>query len=152
MVLCYTERRAWHSLAFSRLAFGSEADIELTSLEIICFRRLFNHFDEDNDGHFTSSELKVLLVTLGIERHNGQVPDEEEVAHWMQEFDIIHKDGHIDKPEFLAGLKKWIRSSKVPNGSSSNSAVSSSNQQEFSKKLDSEAQVRIQKQNHRLLW
>lgn len=59
----------------------------------------------------TEQELKSLIVGLGIERHNGQLPGEEEVAHWMREFDTSH-DKMISKEEFLQGIENWINSTR----------------------------------------
>lgn len=62
---------------------------------------------------------------LGIQRYNGEVPDAEEVQHWMREFDTHKKDDLISKDEFLAGMMRWIKSSKTSfkkSGSSSRSS------------------------------
>jgi Ca2+/Na+ antiporter len=75
------------------------------------WRKLFNHFDEEQDSHLTKPELKGLLVGLDVKRHNGEVPDDREVQHWMTEFDISN-DGKISFEEFLKGITHWMKSSK----------------------------------------
>ncbi|XP_024370568.1 sodium/calcium exchanger NCL1 [Physcomitrium patens] len=74
--------------------------------------KLFGHFDPDNDKHLTKTELKGLILGLGIERHNGQVPDEDELQHWMSEFDVS-RDNRISVDEFLQGIKRWMKSSST---------------------------------------
>ncbi|KAG0628532.1 hypothetical protein M758_1G033800 [Ceratodon purpureus] len=69
--------------------------------------RLFDHFDPDHDQLLTEVELKGLILGLGIERHNGQVPEEDELKHWMKEFDVSG-DGQISQEEFLQGIKRWM--------------------------------------------
>ena len=73
--------------------------------------RLFDHFDSDHDKLLTETELKGLILGLGIERHNGQVPDEDELKHWMKEFDVSG-DGQISIEEFLAGIDRWAEASR----------------------------------------
>jgi len=90
---------------------------------------LFDHFDEadeagNKDEHLTQTELKALIMGLGIQRYNGEVPDAQEVQHWMQEFDTHKKDDLISKDEFLSGMLRWSKSSKTSfkkSGSSSRS-------------------------------
>ena len=110
----------------------------LTFVEL--FVRLFDHFDEADeagkkDEHLTQTELKALIMGLGIQRYNGEVPDAREVQHWMQEFDTHKKDELISKQEFLAGMMRWIKSSKT---SFKKSASSSQSPHQI---WDTEAQV-----------
>lgn len=104
------------------------------------FVRLFDHFDEadeagNRDEHLTQTELKALIMGLGIQRYNGEVPDTQEVQHWMQEFDTHKKDDLISKDEFLSGMLRWIKSSKT---SFKKSGSSSRNPHQI---WDAEAQV-----------
>lgn len=46
---------------------------------------------------------------LGVERHNGKVPDEDEVKQWMMDFDLSN-DGKVSTKEFLDGIKSWMKS------------------------------------------
>jgi hypothetical protein len=87
--------------------------------------------------------LKGLLLGLGIERHNGQVPDEEELQHWMKEFDISG-DGQISVDEFLEGTKRWMKISldsykKKKSASSSSNSLSPSEHHGW----ELEAQMRV---------
>ncbi|KAG0617702.1 hypothetical protein M758_4G009100 [Ceratodon purpureus] len=99
----FSKKQGWGSLFKS----NGEPDEEV-------LMKLFNHFDEEKDGrkdgHLSQHELKGLLVGLGVERHNGAVPDEDEVKHWMTEFDISN-DGKISSDEFLKGIMHWMKSS-----------------------------------------
>jgi Ca2+/Na+ antiporter len=72
-------------------------------------KKLFGHFD-DGDGLLTRAELKSLMVGLGLNRHNGQVPDEEDLEHWMSEFDVDN-DGKITEAEFLRAIRRWMKNS-----------------------------------------
>lgn len=67
---------------------------------------IFRQFDENNDGELSRSELKGLIVGLGI-RHQGTVPSDEEVATWMRDFDT-NSDGVLGLEEFIVGLGQWI--------------------------------------------
>jgi hypothetical protein len=103
------------------------------------FDRLFDHFDQEEpkDGHLTKPELKALILGLDVKRHNGEIPDEDEVKQWMEEFDTSH-DGMISKEEFLTGIMKWMKRSpsrklKDPSAHSGKS---------HSRLWDREAQVR----------
>jgi hypothetical protein len=104
--------------------------------------RLFDYFDRDHDKFLTEAELKGLILGLGIERHNGQVPDEDELKHWMKDFDVSG-DGQISAEEFLEGIKRWMRISlgsfnrRKPASSSANSSPSEHHGWDF------EAQVRV---------
>lgn len=88
----------------------------------------------------TEQELKNLIVGLGIERHNGQVPGEEEVAHWMREFDTSN-DKMISKDEFLDGIQQWINSTRSFKKKSPRSNLGTSAQPLI---WDTEAQVSLE--------
>lgn len=107
----------------------------------ICFTRLFRHFDPDNDEHLTMTELRGLILGLGIERDNGQVPDEEELQHWMLEFDVS-RDNQISVDEFLQGIKRWMKSATVSFPETNTVEVNRSSNSEHHG-WDFEAQVRI---------
>ena len=105
--------------------------------------RLFDYFDRDHDKFLTEAELKGLILGLGIERHNGQVPDEEELKHWMKEFDISG-DGQISVDEYLEGTKRWMKISlgsykKKKSASSSSNSLSPSEHHSW----ELEAQMRV---------
>lgn len=108
----------------------------------LCFGRLFDHFDPDHDKVLTETELRGLILGLGIERHNGQVPDEDELKHWMKEFDVSG-DGQISVDEFLEGIKRWMNISmgsfKKRNSASSSLNSASSDHHDW----DFEAQVKV---------
>eukprot|EP00270_Netrium_digitus_P012395 TRINITY_DN401_c0_g1_i6.p1 TRINITY_DN401_c0_g1~~TRINITY_DN401_c0_g1_i6.p1 ORF type:complete len:648 (+),score=189.53 TRINITY_DN401_c0_g1_i6:189-2132(+) len=69
--------------------------------------KIFDHFDQNSDMLLDASELKALILGLGI-RHQGSVPEEEEVKTWMRDFDK-NADGSIHKSEFAEGMARWIR-------------------------------------------
>ncbi|CAI7824306.1 unnamed protein product [Closterium sp. NIES-53] len=57
--------------------------------------RVFRHFDEDGNGTLSRSELKGLVLGLGIRSQApGDVPADDEVAAWMRDFDS-NSDGEI---------------------------------------------------------
>lgn len=105
--------------------------------------RLFGHFDKDDNGHLTAVELKGLLLGLEIKRHDGAIPDDEEVQRWMEEFDVS-MDGQISVQEFLQGIKKWM---KISQGSfkkrSDHSSETSSPSEHQHHGWDFEAQVTV---------
>ena len=111
----------------------------------VLFGRLFEHFDPDHDRELTETELRGLILGLGIERHNGQVPDEEELTHWMKEFDVSG-DGQISYDEFLEGIKRWM---KISIGSFKRKSASPSDNSSPSEHnvWDFEAQVRVRIQS-----
>jgi hypothetical protein len=88
----------------------------------------------------TEQELKNLIVGLGIERHNGQLPGEEEVAHWMREFDTSN-DKMISKEEFLHGIEQWINFTRSFKKKSPRSSLGTSAQPLI---WDAEAQVSLE--------
>lgn len=103
------------------------------------FDRLFDHFDQEDpkDGHLTRPELKALILGLDVKRHNGEIPDEDEVKQWMAEFDSSH-DGRVSMNEFLRGIKKWMKSST----SRSRRKAAADMEESHSGRWDTEAQVR----------
>lgn len=107
------------------------------------FDRLFGHFDPDNDKQLTRTELRGLILGLGIERHNGQVPDEDELQHWMSEFDVS-RDDLISHDEFLEGIKRWMKSASTVNRKNGDVALPTQSSDHHG--WDFEAQVRNQSQ------
>lgn len=88
------------------------------------------------------TELRGLILGLGIERDNGQVPDEEELQHWMLEFDVS-RDNRISVDEFLEGIKRWIKSSKSISLPKTNTVKVDRSSPSEHHGWDFEAQVRI---------
>lgn len=80
-----------------------------------------------------------MILGLGIERHNGQVPDEDELQHWMSEFDVS-RDNRISVDEFLQGIKRWMKSSSTAT-KKKNGAVAIDSQSSDHHGWDFEAQV-----------
>jgi len=67
--------------------------------------RMFDSFDSDKSGSLSRSELKALILGLGVRQ--GAVPQEEELSAWLKEFDV-NADEEITKPEFVAGMSNWM--------------------------------------------
>ncbi|CAI7894689.1 unnamed protein product [Closterium sp. NIES-54] len=69
--------------------------------------RVFRHFDEDGNGTLSRSELKGLVLGLGIRSQApGDVPADDEVAAWMRDFDSNSDGeiGHVIMPSLLSPL------------------------------------------------
>ena len=115
----------------------SQDSTEQLNCTLDVFDRLFAHFDEENDGYLTRKELKGLIIGLGVERHNGEVPGEEEVGHWMAEFDVDNRDSKISWEEFAKGITRWMKSSNSRKKKSSEIEVSHSG------RWDTEAQASV---------
>ncbi|CAI5468524.1 unnamed protein product [Closterium sp. Yama58-4] len=76
--------------------------------------RVFRHFDEDGNGTLSRSELKGLVLGLGIRSQApGDVPADDEVAAWMRDFDS-NSDGEIGYEEFMSGMQRWITHHSSP--------------------------------------
>ncbi|GJP45439.1 hypothetical protein CLOM_g4828 [Closterium sp. NIES-68] len=101
--------RALHSLHDLALknTWGGLLNTDGTpNLETI--QRVFRHFDEDGNGTLSRSELKGLVLGLGIRNQGpGDVPADQEVAAWMRDFDS-NSDGEIGHEEFVSGMQRWI--------------------------------------------
>ena len=67
---------------------------QLTEDQIAEFREAFALFDKDGDGTISSSELEVILKSL------GQSPTEEELQDMINEVDV-DGNGTVDFHEFL---------------------------------------------------
>jgi len=74
---------------------GQEQDVHFSPEELLgCFKI----FDEDGDGHISTSELRHVLTNIG-----GMRMSEQEVAEIVRRFDT-DGDGEVDYEEFAAGL------------------------------------------------
>eukprot|EP00850_Spirogloea_muscicola_P002842 SM000011S19020 [mRNA] locus=s11:414121:418397:+ [translate_table: standard] len=69
-------------------------------------RKLFAHFDENQDGVLSYQELRGLIMGLGI-KSKGEIPDEQEVTTWLTDFDR-DSDNMLSEDEFVCGLKRWM--------------------------------------------
>jgi len=85
---------------FGKLFKHGEADEEV-------LQQLFNHFDDEKDGHLTDSELSGLICGIGIQRE-GKLPNKGELKRWMAEYDKS-ADGKVSWDEFRDGFKKWVK-------------------------------------------
>ncbi|KAJ7298459.1 hypothetical protein O6H91_Y577200 [Diphasiastrum complanatum] len=72
--------------------------------------KLFGYFDKNDDDSLSKEELRGLIVGLGIS-HKQYLPEEQEVQHWLRDFDV-DINGCISQKEFCEGLEKWIKSFK----------------------------------------
>lgn len=70
---------------------------QITEEERTAFKKVFDQFDVNKDGHITSSELKTVLKKL------GQNPSDEEVAEFIKVCDK-DKNGTIEFGEFCRYL------------------------------------------------
>ncbi|CAI5537504.1 unnamed protein product [Closterium sp. Naga37s-1] len=68
--------------------------------------KVFRHFDEDGSGSLSRSEIKGLILGLGIQ-NKGDVPPENEIQEWMRDFDS-NSDGEIGVEEFVQGMERWM--------------------------------------------
>ncbi|GAQ88258.1 Calcium-binding EF-hand family protein [Klebsormidium nitens] len=69
--------------------------------------KVFAYFDGNKNGLLERKELEGLMLGLGIE-YEGDVPPEEEVRTWMEDFDV-NQDGKLSKHEFLEGMGRWAK-------------------------------------------
>ncbi|CAI5463408.1 unnamed protein product [Closterium sp. Yama58-4] len=68
--------------------------------------KVFRHFDEDGSGSLSRSEIKGLILGLGIQ-NQGDVPPEAQIHEWMRDFDS-NSDGEIGEEEFVHGMERWM--------------------------------------------
>lgn len=77
----------------------------ITDTERAGFKKVYDEFDLNKDGHITASELKNVLKKL------GQNPSDEEVQEFIKACDT-DKNGTIEFNEFcryLVGLRRKVR-------------------------------------------
>ena len=77
---------------------------QITDVEREAFKKAFDEFDVNKDGHITSSELKTVLKKL------GQNPTDQEIADFIKACDV-DKNGTIEFGEFcryLVDLRRKI--------------------------------------------
>ena len=79
----------------------------MTEAERADFKKAFDEFDVNKDGHITSSELKTVLGKL------GQCPSDEEVKEFIAACDI-DKNGTIEFNEFCGYLVNIRRKVGLP--------------------------------------
>lgn len=82
----------------------SQAAEPITDVEKEAFKKVFDEFDVNKDGHITSKELKTVLKKL------GQCPSDAEVAEFIKACDT-DKNGTIEFNEFcryLVGLRRKV--------------------------------------------
>lgn len=96
--------RDLHNLAKSK-TFGALINPDGSS-NAETLGRMFDSFDSDKSGSLSKSELKALILGLGVRQ--GAVPQEEELSAWLKEFDV-NADEEITKPEFVTGMSNWMR-------------------------------------------
>ena len=70
---------------------------ELTDFERTSFKKVYDDFDVNKDGHITATELRSVLKKL------GQNPSDEEVAEFIKMCDT-DKNGTIEFNEFCRYL------------------------------------------------
>ena len=88
---------------------SSQAAEQITDVEREAFKKAFDEFDVNKDGHITSSELKTVLKKL------GQNPTDQEIADFIKACDV-DKNGTIEFGEFcryLVGLRRKVRATAV---------------------------------------
>jgi len=68
--------------------------------------KTFEMFDRDDNGLLDLKELESFLRGVQFEVQ-GQLPNKEDVALWMEEFDA-NKTGTVSASEFSEGMAKWI--------------------------------------------
>ena len=74
----------------------------ISEAELKDFEEAFNLYDENNDGHITTTELSTVLKKL------GQNPSEQQIADFIKECDT-DKNGTIDFLEFCRYLVNFRR-------------------------------------------
>ena len=79
-----------------------QAKGQITDAEREAFKKQFDLFDKNKDGHITSAELKEVLGKL------GQNPTDEEIAEFIKVCDV-DKNGTIEFGEFCTYLVKLRR-------------------------------------------
>lgn len=74
--------------------------------------KLFNFADKDKDQKLSESEVRGLIIGLGLPDAltlHG-IETDNVVDKWMSEFDIVEADRALTKEEFIAGMSRWIKS------------------------------------------
>ena len=119
ILLCAKRRRRRITLSLATLwwfisllpyfLFSSQAAEQITDVEREAFKKAFDEFDVNKDGHITSSELKTVLKKL------GQNPTDQEIAEFIKVCDV-DKNGTIEFGEFcryLVSLRRKVRATVV---------------------------------------
>ncbi|CDO51781.1 similar to Saccharomyces cerevisiae YBR109C CMD1 Calmodulin [Geotrichum candidum] len=75
---------------------------QLTEAQSIAIKEAFSFFDKDADGQITTTELGVVMRSL------GQNPSESELADMINEVDTDN-NGTIDFPEFLTMMARKMK-------------------------------------------
>ena len=75
---------------------------QLTAEEKAAFKQVFDSYDENKDGHISSSEVKTVLNKL------GQYPTDEEIAEFIKVCDV-DKNGTIEFNEFCRSVAESRR-------------------------------------------
>ena len=74
----------------------------MSAEEIAEFKEAFSLFDKDGDGTITTTELGVVMKSL------GQNPTEQELKDMLHEIDF-NSDGSIDFSEFLTMMARKMK-------------------------------------------
>ncbi|KAF7142014.1 hypothetical protein RHSIM_Rhsim06G0204400 [Rhododendron simsii] len=73
------------------------------------FDRLFRAIDANGDGQISSAELKAMII--GIQFDEIYLDEAEATEKVMKDFDTS-RDTKIDKPEFIAGISRWLNEAR----------------------------------------
>lgn len=72
-------------------------------------KKLFEKIDENHNGLLSASELKALII--GIQFDVIDLDQDDAIEKVMKDFDTSN-DLHVEEPEFVAGVTRWLQEAK----------------------------------------